>query len=235
MDPSTCLLRLVESKHRQEQLMEKLCALLVSVEAKVGRVAAAQEKLEAAVQSRGGGGQAAGPVGDVSNIMGMMNSTSFSQAEAQQSAQAAAFSNRGRMIKPLGQKEGGGAPPPASQQPTMPVAQFLDEPADRSIQYDQQRQAEADRIAAEQLRARQREEEIRRRQEEEELRQRQEAERRRLEQERIAEEERKRKAALSSRTQGMMSGLLDGGPSDLFQDEPAPKPKKAGGLFDDDD
>lgn len=223
MDPSTCLARLVESKRRQEQLMEKVCALLVSVEAKVGRVAAQQEKMEALVQSGGGGrGLPHGPVGDVSNIMNMMGSSSFVQAQ-----DGAA---RGKFVKPIGQKADSGYP---QQQPVMPVQQFIE--PDRSIQYDHQLQAEADRVAHERKQMKVREEEIARRQEEEEERRRVEAEHRRVEAERLAEEERKRKAALGARTQGMMSGLLEGGGSDLFGDAPAPKAKKAGGLFDDDD
>lgn len=49
MDPGTCLVKLLESKRRQEQLMEKVCTLLVSLDGKVSQVAAGQEKLESAM------------------------------------------------------------------------------------------------------------------------------------------------------------------------------------------
>lgn len=107
MDAGTCLQRLVESSRRQEQLMEKMCTLFTSLDAKIGRVAAGQEQLEAAVQ----GGPAARELSGSAP-----GRASFTEA-----------SSRGAMVRPIGQKEEGGSftapPPPPEPDPRIAAAQ----------------------------------------------------------------------------------------------------------------
>lgn len=96
------------------------------------------------------------------------------------------------------------------------------------------RQAQAERAAAERLRAeeeaRKRNEALNRRRAEEEERKRLEAEAERVQEEKRREEERKRKEALQNKTSGLMDELLSGsGGGGLFED--TIKPKKAS-LFD---
>eukprot|EP00929_Paragymnodinium_shiwhaense_P120054 TRINITY_DN91960_c0_g1_i1.p1 TRINITY_DN91960_c0_g1~~TRINITY_DN91960_c0_g1_i1.p1 ORF type:complete len:262 (+),score=81.69 TRINITY_DN91960_c0_g1_i1:110-895(+) len=215
VDASVQLRLLVESSQRQEQLLGKVCSLLVSLDEKMGRLAANQSMLESRLDAVAGGGYAAAgaPVGKVASGSNIP---------------------RGSLIAPPGQ-------PGAVRQPPAPApsASFTNAQTTAAQRAEFERQ-EAERLAAERIRieeeARRRAEELARKREEDERRRREEAERQRLEEERRREEERQRKAALENKTNAAMSSLLTGGGGGgLFGDDDTAPKKKKGGLFDDDD
>jgi len=214
VDANLALRQLVESGQRQEQLLGKVCSLLVGLDEKIGRLADSQERLETSMQqlsSQGAGVAAAAPV------QGQRPSIS-----------------RGNLVQPPG-KTGAPAGVPAQAGGSFAAgASFTGAASTPSL--EEQRLA-ADRIAAERIRieeeSRRREEELARKREEDERRKREEAERQRIEEERRREEERQRKANLEKKTGSLMSNLISGsGSSSLFGDD-EPKGRSKGGLFDD--
>jgi len=208
MDANIALRQLVESGQRQEQLLGKVCSLLVGLDGKLGQLAASQERLEASMQQFASQGAAAGA------------------APAGVGAQRPS-AQRGNLVQPPGKSSAG---------PSAPMGGASFTGAASAPSPEEQRLA-AERLAAERLRieeeGRRREEELARKREEDERRKREEAERLRLEEECRREEERKRKANLEKKTGSLMSNLISGsGSSSLFGDE-EPKRGSKGGLFDD--
>lgn len=152
MDAAACLQRLVESSQRQEQLMEKMCTLFVNLDTKIGRVAAGQERLEAAAQSGGGTRELSGSA---------PGRASFTEPDS-----------RGQMIRPIGHKpESFTAPsPPPAPDPRIAAAQRQAESERANAERFQlqrreeeirRRQEEDDRRIAEEAAARRAEEERR--------------------------------------------------------------------------
>jgi len=210
MDANIALRQLVESGQRQEQLLGKVCSLLVGLDEKLGQLALSQERLEVSMQQFASQGAATGAA----------------QAPAGVGAQRPTV-QRGNLVQPPGKSSTG----PIASMGGAPLTGAASAPSP-----EEQRLA-AERLAAERLRieeeGRRREEELARKREEDERRKREEAERLRLEEECRREEERKRKANLEKKTGSLMSNLISGsGSSSLFGDE-EPKRGSKGGLFDD--
>jgi hypothetical protein len=211
---------LVESSRRQEELLGKVCSLLVGLDAKMGSIANSQNRLEDKLSQPGA--MVANP--------GTAGSPPVAQA-----ARASTAVNRGQMICPPGKTPeylGGSftAPPPA---PTQTQPQTAQQVADQQRMSAERIQEERRRIEEE---GRRRAEELARNRELEQQRRREEAERQRLEEERRKEAEKQRKAALENKTAGLMAGLTSGagGANSLFDDDDKPEKPKGGGLFDDD-
>jgi len=206
-DAAMMLRLLVESSQRQEQLLGKVCSLLVGMDDKIGRLAANQERLEATLQT---------------SVSQAMQGSSVA-AGGNKAASATPSHSRGSIVVPPG-KSGAGIVP--SNAPLTP-AQAAEEQrlnAERLAQ---------DRIRIEEE-GRRRAEELARKRDEDERRRREEAERQRIEEEKRREEERQRKMQFEKKTNGLMSNLItNSGGGGLFGDEVESKPKK-GGLFDDD-
>jgi len=210
-DPNAQLAELVACSKRQEQLLGKVCSLLVSLDEKMGRMVSAQEGVEAAMQRMADQGGVAGGGAAASHPGG-------GPLAAGKPVQ------RGSIVKPPGARDmpAGGAAPAAA-------------PAARSAEAQQ---AAAEKLAADKLRieeeARRRAEELARKRAEDEQRKREEMERQRVEEERRREEERQRKEALEKKTNGLMSNLIAGSGGGLFGDDDLGSKKKTkGGLFDD--
>jgi len=199
------LRQLVESAQRQEQLLGKVCSLLVGLDEKMGRIAASQERLETTLPSQ--------PVGG--GIAGAPAPGGGSQRPSVQ---------RGNLVQPPGKMPQPVAGGSFSGTPGLATAEAQALAAEKLA-------LERARIEEE---GRRREEELARRREEEERRKREEAERLRQEEERRREEERQRKANLEKKTGSLMSNLMSGSGSGggLFGDE-EPKRTSKGGLFDD--
>ncbi|CAJ1355741.1 unnamed protein product [Effrenium voratum] len=178
------LLRLVaESAQRQEQLLGKVCSLLLGLDDKLGRIAAAQERLEETMQRGGGGG---GSSGDSFTARG-----------------GTAPVPRGNLVAPPGKTSYSGPLGPSAAAGPSPEEQRL---AQERLAADRLRMEEENRRRAEEL-ARRREEDERRKREEEERR-RQEEERRR-EEERLRKEELGKKT--SGLMSGLLSSSGGGG------------------------
>jgi len=199
------------SAQRQEQLLGKVCALLVGLDEKVGRIAANQERLERTLEN-------------LASTRGAVAAVPSADSAPRGSVQ------RGNLMAPPGKPSGqsgyaaggyaasGGAPSGPSPEEQRMAAERMN----------------ADRLRMEEENRR-RAEELARKRDEDERRKREEEDRRRQEEDRRREEERLRKEALEKKTSGLMSGLLSGsggGGGGLFGDDEPKKPAK-GGLFDD--
>lgn len=210
-DANITLRQLLECAQRQEQLLGKVCSLLVCLDEKVGRISNAQERLEASIEQLASRGAEIG-------------APSAAGSAAQQRPVA-----RGTLMQPPGKT--GSAPGTATP---AAGASFTGAPAGLPGAEEQRRAAE--KLALDRARieedGRRREEELARKREEDERRKREEAERSRLAEERRREEERQRKADLEKKTGSLMSNLISGGGGSLFGDD-EPKRNSKGGLFDD--
>jgi hypothetical protein len=210
-DASTQLAQLVACAQRQEQLLGKVCSLLVGLDEKMGRLASSQERLEANMANL----QAAMPLGGAMPVGG---------GGAAAAGAGVRGVPRGQMVQPPGKAGplGGGSGPGGM----VTEAQRAEE-----------QRSSADKLAADRIRieeeGRRRAEELARKREEDEQRKREEMERQRIEEERRREEERLRKQQLEKKTSGLMSGLITDSGSGLFGDEDVGKKKNKGGLFDD--
>mmetsp|Transcript_5223 Transcript_5223/g.15388 ORF Transcript_5223/g.15388 Transcript_5223/m.15388 type:complete len:243 (+) Transcript_5223:66-794(+) len=207
-DPNIALRQLVECAQRQEQLLGKVCSLLVGLDEKMGRIADSQERLESALPNKEPGASVAAP------------------------RTSGSASTRGALVPPPGKI---GTPAPAQPGIAAAGASF-NAPQRASAGAEEQRLA-AEKLALDRARieeeGRRREAELARKREEDERRKQEEAERKRLEEERRREAERQRKAALEEKTGSFMNDLIAGsGSSGLFGDD-EPKRGKKGGLFDD--
>eukprot|EP00933_Yihiella_yeosuensis_P010547 TRINITY_DN11718_c1_g1_i1.p1 TRINITY_DN11718_c1_g1~~TRINITY_DN11718_c1_g1_i1.p1 ORF type:complete len:248 (+),score=94.29 TRINITY_DN11718_c1_g1_i1:64-807(+) len=207
----TALRIMAESAQRQEQLLSKVCSLLVGLDEKMGRMASNQEKMEATMQRLMENGaaamSAAGGDGRRPSVGG--------------------GGPRGNLVLPPGKAGNAAAAYGPGGVPSAPS------PVGPSFE-DQQRQQE--RLAAERARVeeenRRRAAELQRQREEAERRRQEEEERKRLEMERKLELERQKKEELANKTNSLMSNLIsNSGGGGLFEDD-APKKSKAG-LFDD--
>mmetsp|Transcript_63582 Transcript_63582/g.113144 ORF Transcript_63582/g.113144 Transcript_63582/m.113144 type:complete len:244 (-) Transcript_63582:125-856(-) len=196
------------SAQRQEQLLGKVCSLLMAMDEKMGRMETRQERLESTLQRLVESGAA-----------GALSGSGMGSA-AQPPRSMAPPAQRGNLVAPPGKT--GYAPSASAGAGPSPEEQRL----------------QAERLAADRMRMeeenRRRAEEMERRRQEDERRKREEEERRRLEEERRKEEERLRKEALEKKTMGLMSNLISTNSSagGLFGDEEPPR-KSKGGLFDD--
>jgi len=211
-DANATLRQLLECSQRQEQLLGKVCSLLVSLDEKIGRIATSQERLEVSMQQRT----------DLGASQGIAAGSPASTASTMQRPAP----QRGSLVQPPGKI----GPSPS----TAGGASFVGA-APQTV--EEQRLA-TERLAAERVRieeeGRRREEELARRREEEERRKREEAERLRAEEERRREEERQRKAQLEKKTGSLMSNLIAGSAGNsLFGDDEPKKRSSKGGLFDD--
>jgi len=176
-DDATLQLRLlVDTAQRQEQLLGKVCSILVGLDEKLGSLAQTQERLEATMQRvvEQGGMQVGGVGKTVDPKANPLGST------------------RGALVLPPGKV--GAAPSPGIGNSGVQSSASLSA-EDQNLQ--------AERLAAERLRieeeARRRAEELARKKEDEERRRREEAERQRIEEERRKEQERQRKALLEKK------------------------------------
>jgi hypothetical protein len=212
---------LVESSRRQEELLGKVCSLLMGLDSKMGSIADSQGRLEERMAQGYVAASSGSPGGGVGGGGG-----------APVTSKPSLPINRGAMVVPPGKSaEGLGGSftaPPLTAQPVSNLS-----PADTQ-------RMSAERIAEERRRieeeGQRRAAELARNRELEQQRRREEAERQRLEEERRKEAEKQRKAALENKTAGLMAGLTSGGGGGgLFDDDDEPKTKsKGGGLFDDD-
>lgn len=211
-DAGAQLRQLVLCAQRQEQLLGKICSVMVGLDEKMSRMAVAQERLEATMERFMEGGMAPAVGGSfVAPGVGAQRPSV----------------TRGSLVQPPGKSAGG-----------IPAAQAVPAGTSFTAAAEEQRLA-AEKLAAERLRleeeSRRRAEELARKKEEEERRKREEAERLRLEEERRKEEERLRKEQLEKKTTGLMSNLISSsGGGGLFGDDDTGKKKSVkGGLFDD--
>lgn len=206
---------LVATAQRQEQLLGKVCTLLMGLDEKVCQLTASQERLEATMQSFVQSGATAARAAPAA-----------SHAPAGASAVAVPKA-RGALVQPPGH---------AAYQPPPLVAAPGPSPTAASAQREEEQRLHQERLREEQARleeeARRRSEELARKREEDERRRAEEAERKRQEELRRLEEERARKADLEKKTSGLMGSLMTGGGGGLFGDEDV-KPSKAKSLFDD--
>uniref|UniRef100_A0A7S0ZS20 Uncharacterized protein n=1 Tax=Noctiluca scintillans TaxID=2966 RepID=A0A7S0ZS20_NOCSC len=221
IDAGLQLKLLVESNKKQEQLLSKVCDLLVAVTEKVERLQGTQQQLEQRMAQITEGGIAGPPTGSFSGPPG----GSFMG------------SNRGALVQPPGKA------PLGPLGPQVPGPGPVNVPAPAGVspaQRAEEQRLVQERLEAERLRVdeetRRRADELAKRKAEEERRRAEEEERLRVIEERKKEEERKRKQELESRTSGLMNNLLaDDAGSSLFGDDLVAKnkSKKKGGLFDD--
>lgn len=203
-DPSAYLRALAESAQRQEQLLGKVCSLLLGLDEKLSRVASNQEAL--------------------ASQLSMVAEQAASKGPSEMSSKIG--SGRGQIVAPPGKYPTSGTTSAAAAAPTPGISREEQQRLEaEKIAAERARVEEENRRRAE---------ELARKREESEKRAKEEAERQRIEEEKRREEERARKQQLEKKTTGLMSDLIGGGGGGggLFGDEPAPK-KKAGGLFDD--
>lgn len=200
---------LAESSRRQEQLLGKVCSLLVNLDEKLGAVANNQERLEVKMERMAEDGAFAGGGGGGGG----------GDATRRDSG-----SGRGAIVGPPGSR---GSLPAAG--PAGPSKEELARQEAARIA------AERSRIEAENAR---RAEELARKKVQAEKDSKEEAERQRILEEKRKEEERQRKSLLEKKTTGLMTDLIGGGGGGgggLFGDDgPAKARKNKGGLFDDD-
>mmetsp|Transcript_90517 Transcript_90517/g.156959 ORF Transcript_90517/g.156959 Transcript_90517/m.156959 type:complete len:241 (+) Transcript_90517:107-829(+) len=203
-DPSAYLRALAESAQRQEQLLGKVCSLLLGLDEKLSRVASNQEALASSLTQVAEQAASKGP-SELSSKIG---------------------TGRGSIVAPPGKSPLSAPGPAAAAAPTPGISR-----EEQARLEAEKIAAERARVEEENRR---RAEELARKREEAEKRAREEAERQRIEEEKRREEERQRKQLLEKKTTGLMSDLIGGGGGGgLFGDDPAPSKKKAGGLFDD--
>mmetsp|Transcript_34686 Transcript_34686/g.80969 ORF Transcript_34686/g.80969 Transcript_34686/m.80969 type:complete len:250 (-) Transcript_34686:106-855(-) len=197
---------LLESSQRQEQMLGKVCSVLLELDEKMGRIAANQSQLESTIQHLG---------------------VSPGAAAASSATAEAPRASRGQIVLPPGR--GGSAA-------SAPISAASNAAALPSRKEEEER-LRAERLAQEraliEAENQRRAEELKRRKEEEERRRLEELERQRIEEERRKAEERLRKEQLQKNTSGLMDSLITGSDGGLFGDDPVPKSKKKGGLFDD--
>eukprot|EP00927_Polykrikos_kofoidii_P025601 TRINITY_DN22973_c0_g1_i1.p1 TRINITY_DN22973_c0_g1~~TRINITY_DN22973_c0_g1_i1.p1 ORF type:complete len:247 (+),score=55.41 TRINITY_DN22973_c0_g1_i1:128-868(+) len=196
---------LVESSQRQEQLLGKVCSLLVGLDGRMGTLASKQDRFESTLQQ-----------------VFSQSTTVLSTAGRDVVRTTSMGTNRGSLVAPPGK---GPINPLASPPPSAPQPPTNTGPSPEQLAQERMRMEEDARLRAE---------EMQRKRVEDDRRRREEAERQRVEEERRREEERVRKEELEKKTNAALSGLFGSGgaSSSLFGDEDTSKKKKSG-LFDD--